>query len=126
MIYIVHKLRVAHNNQQHLSIKFRSYKTFDEQAFQADLSTVDWSCVYNCDSADEAWNNLQSILLKYTDNNAPLKERHIKVHDLPWMNDDVLDAIRLRDNLLRKFHLIKIDTDFNNFKKKHNYVVNLI
>ncbi len=55
-----------------------------------------------------------------------MKERRVKAKSIPWMNDEVLNAMRVRDRLLRKFSASKKDDDWNMFKKQRNYVVNLV
>ena len=49
--------------------------------------------VFNATNADNAWNNLNSILLSITDKHAPITERRVKAQNVPWMNNTVLEAI---------------------------------
>ncbi len=83
--------------QQHLTIQYRFFKNFDQDAYEIDLQSVDWSSVYNAQTTDEAWDNLHSILIKTVNKYAPLKERRIQAQNVPWIDDNVLNSMRLRD-----------------------------
>ncbi len=129
MVYAVHRHKTNHQqgDQQHLTtIQYRSFKNFDQDAYEIDLQSADWSTVYNAQTTDEAWDNLHSILIKTVNKYAPLKERRIQAQNVPWIDDNVLSSMRPIDRLLRKFHASKAEQDLNVFKKQRNFVVNLV
>ncbi len=53
-------------------------RSFDQDAYEIDLQSADWSTLYNAQTTDEAWDNLHSILIKTVNKYAPLKERRIQ------------------------------------------------
>ncbi len=136
MVYAVHHHKTNHRqgDQQHLTTQYRSFKNFNQYAYEIDLQSADWSTVYNAQTTDEAWDNLHSILKtvkkeeekKTVNKYAPLKERRIQAQNVPWIDDIVLSSMRLRDRLLRKCHASKAEQDLNVFKKQRKFVVNLV
>ena len=57
---------------------------------------------------------------------APLKEIRVGNNTEEWMDEEVLEGIRIRDKLLSKFKMTKSHTDHVNFKKARNNVLSLI
>ncbi len=49
-------------------------------------------------TADEAWDNLHSIIFKTVNKYAPLKEG-VQAQNVPWIDDNVFNSMRLRDGL---------------------------
>ncbi len=84
-------------DQQLLTIQYRYFKNFDQDAYEIDLQSADWATVYNAQTTDEAWDNLHLILIKTVNKYAPLKERRIPAQNVPWIDDNVLSSMRLRD-----------------------------
>ncbi len=57
MVYAVHrhKTNYQQGDQQYLTIQYRSFKNFDQDAYEIDLQSADWSTVYSAQTTDEAW-----------------------------------------------------------------------
>ena len=71
-------------------------KTFSPGKFRQDLKLVPWSVCDIFDDVDDlyyVWNSL------FTDVNdhAPLKTRRCKKREVPWMNAEIRELMRLRD-----------------------------
>ncbi len=128
MVYAVHRHKSNHRqgDEQHLTIQYRSFKNFDPNAYEIDLQSVDWSSVYNAQTTDEAWDNLHLILIRTVNKYAPLNKRRIQAQNVPWIDDNVLSSMRLRDRMLRKCDASIAEQDLNVFKKQRNCVVNLV
>ncbi len=109
-----------------MTIQYRSFKNFDQDAYEIDLLSADWFTIYKAQTTDEAWDNLHSILIKTVNKYAPVKERRIQAQNVPWIDDNVRSSMRLRDRLVRKFHASKAEQDLNMFKKQWNFVVILV
>ena len=87
----------------HKKVSVRSYKNFDTEKFLADLSLADFSAVYqqtNPDTALAVWyDNFKDIVDKH------LPSRTIRVrheNKPPWLNEEIIAEIRVRDKLLSK------------------------
>ena len=55
-----------------------------------------------------------------------MREVRVRKNTQEWMDQEVLEGIRIRDRLLTKFRSSKTHVDYVNFKKARNHVQNLI
>ena len=113
-------------------------RKYSKETFVNNLSDINWMQVEMCENVDEAWGFFKLHFLSVLDLLAPLKEVRIKQRTKPWINSDILDLIRNRDNSLTKFRRSKIEHDYNqyllfrnqvNYKKaeaKADYFVNVV
>ena len=70
--------------------------------FKNDLSTVDWSEVYNAENTNLSFNKFMQIITQYLDKNIPLvkkKSNYKKVPRLPWISKSLLRSINRKNNL---------------------------
>ena len=102
IIYCTRKLHKSAVNC-HNTIRFRSLKNYTCEALNAALEKLDWSKVTNCTSTEEAWACFKSTFLSVVDILAPMKVIRMKVRTQPWMNTDILRAIKERNNKYAKF-----------------------
>ena len=87
---------------KHKVIKIRSLRNYSVGDLLATLSSADWSGVY-CSDVNQAWINFKTVFLQILDIVAPIKEIRLKNRTEPWMNKEILEKIRHRDDLLYKF-----------------------
>ena len=62
------------------------------------------------------------VIVSIVDKIAPLKEIRLRKNTQEWMDEEVLEGIRVRDKLLSKIKKTKSHTDHVNFKKARNKV----
>ena len=97
-VFFTRKMHVQPAKRAHYTIKYRSFKNFDENNFYADLQAVPWNLIHLFDDTDdalEAWNDL---FLEVVDKNIPIKEHRVKHRNQPqWLTPDILDAMKCRD-----------------------------
>lgn len=119
-IFCNRKINYIIKRNSHKSIKYRSFKNFDENAFLNDLFAVPWSDIETCSNVDDALEAWYSLFIETIDKHAPIKEHRIK-HDVQpdWVTSDVLDKIKQRDNL-------KHQCRFDEYKTLRNEISNLI
>ena len=87
----------------HKSIKYRSFKNFDEIAFLNDLLTVPWSEIEMFNDIDESLEAWYSLFIKTVDKHAPIKTHRIKNDIQPdWIYPDILDKMKQRDKLKKQ------------------------
>ena len=113
-------------------------RKYSKETFVNNLSDINWMQMEMCENVDEAWALFKLHFLSVLDVLAPLKEVRIKQRTKPWINSEILDLIRNRDNSLTKFRRSKIEHDYNqyllfrnqvNYKKaeaKADYFVNVV
>ena len=86
---------------KHTTIKYRSYKSFDEAEFIKDLQSVPWSVIEGFDNPDDILDTWNTLFIGVVDKHAPLKERRVKYPVQPeWMTDEILENIVLRDRCI--------------------------
>jgi len=105
---------------RHKTISYRSFKHFDEHAFVNDLISKELDkCETSIDpnvALEYLYQQINSAISKH----APLRCKRVKRDMLPeWFNDDIKQAIKLRD------HCHKIQ-DFSKYRTHRNKVVNVI
>ena len=88
--------------KHHNTVKIRSMKNYTVDALLSAISLADWSGVY-CSDVNRSWCAFKSVLSNIIETLAPVKEIRLKNHTEPWMCSEILDAIKLRDNLLYRF-----------------------
>ena len=73
-----------------------------------------------------AYSHFMQVITSIIDEIAPLKEIRIRNNTQEWMDEEVLEGIRIRDKLLSRFKRTKSHIDHVNFKKARNNVLSLI
>lgn len=57
---------------------------------------------------------------------APLREVRVKQRTEPWINDEILEAIQIRNGLYEQFRKNKDDQTWTEYKKRRNEVSRLV
>ena len=97
------KINFSLKSSSHQSIKYRSFKSFDENAFLQDLSVVPWSEIDLPEDADDMLDAWYSFFVKTIDTHAPIKtHRNKNENQLDWVTSDILVKIKQRDNLKKQ------------------------
>ena len=100
----------------HTTIIYRCFKSFDNNRFLADLSTTDFSPVYNYDNPNDALTVWYNTFLPVLDKHAPIRKKRVKQQTLPgWMNRDIIEAMKVRDKYRK-------EKQFTEYKKQRNLV----
>ena len=99
LVYCLRKLNGA-RRKDHKVIKTRSMKNFDETAFFADVSRINWDGVVSrpvdINVLVDDWSNLFSMII---DKHAPIKSKRVSEKYCPWINKDLKGLIGERDKL---------------------------
>ena len=102
-IFCNRKINCILKRNSHKSIKYRSFKNFDEIAFLNDLLAVPWSEIEMFNDIDESLEAWYSLFIKTVDKHAPIKTHRIKNDIQPdWINPDILDKMKQRDKLKKQ------------------------
>ena len=102
-IFCNRKIDCILKRNSHKSIKYRSFKSFDEIAFLNDLLAVPWSEIEMFNDIDESLEAWYSLFIKTVDKHAPIKTHRIKNDIQPdWINPDILDKMKQRDKLKKQ------------------------
>lgn len=93
MVFCTRKIKKAVLNC-HSSIRTRSLKRYSKEAVDNCLKVVNWFAVLDVDKASCAF---KCWFLEVVDKLAPFKVVRIKQRTEPWINNDILEAIRRRN-----------------------------
>ena len=104
------------------TISFRNFKNFDRNKFISDLINADWDPFFNSHSVDEATKTFNSIVSQISDTHAPVSHFKVKGDSCPWINAELLAAIRERDYLLKVATTSQNPDDWVEFRRKRNFV----
>lgn len=103
-------------------ISYRKFKNFDRNKFVNDLLNADWAPFFNSTDVNDATKIFNSIVSEISNKHAPISHFRVKGNSCPWLNADLLVAIKERDYLLKVASISKNPDDWVNFKKKRNMV----
>ena len=108
---------------KHNTITVRSIKNYSETEFQSKLRQTDWSSVTNNSDVETAWLEFSKIFSSVIDMVAPIKQIRLKLNTEPWMSSEILEYIKLGDNLffsLKKVIVQKLGKTFVPIETKCN------
>ena len=126
MVYFIRKHKQPRTSHKHTEITFRSYKHFNEEAFQRDLDQVPWSVLDMDEDPNDAWSSWSTLYTEVLDRHAPLRTRRIKVDSAPWINDDILTAMQVRDEIHQQALRFKTESLWLKYRDSRNKLVSLI
>ena len=107
------------------TIRYRSYKHFDEAKYKNDLYIAPFHVSEIFDNVDDSLWFCSKLLTNIIDENAPVKTRKIRNKQVPYMNGELRKAINVRNMLRRKFLKTRSSQDWNKYKKLRNFVTHL-
>ena len=79
------------------SFEFRSYKSYNKDAFVNDLKQVPWSIVDSISEIDDCVFLWERLFSGIADLHAPIMFKRVKGFKNPWINQDLIDLRRDRD-----------------------------
>ena len=106
--------------------KFRSFRSFDENAFKADLDKIAWTDIdTNNTSVDMLWNEFKTTFNELSDKHAPYVTVRRKAKGVPWITDEYIQLARDRDYFRKKFNQTKDSQYWEKYKYYRNKANNL-
>ena len=105
---------------------YRCSKNLNQDNLLKDLSVVPWHIVTDLDTVDDALQTFESLLTDVWDTHAPLKRKQRRRNATPWMTPEVLEQIRRRDTLYRRYEHSRSDVNWVSYKQARNYATKLI
>lgn len=104
----------------HKVIRYRCFKNFDKMLFCHDLAASDLWVIDTISEPNQSLQTFYDILNAILNKHAPVKLKRVK-HETkpPWITDEVLAAIKMRDYLHK-------NKRFDDYKKMRNTVSHMI
>ena len=115
-------LKVHFKKQEHITIKFRSYKNFNESIFRNNLLNN----LLNFNNEMKSYDDFKEIFMKVLNLYVPMKKKMVIGNNALFMNNGLPKAFIHRSKLKNKYN--KNPKESNNllYKKQRNLCVNLL
>ena len=115
-------LRVQFKKLKPIQITYRDYRKFDQTQFLEDLSDAPF---HLCEALANhgpslAHDLLVKIFTEKVDKHAPLKKRHLRGNQVPFMTKEYSKAIMTKSRLRHKYNKTKTSENWNAYKKQRN------
>ena len=136
LIYCV--LKVGKPKASPRTTEYRSFKTYDRDAFLEEINNVPWHLVENCENIDDSVYTWNQLFLGVADTHAPTKRRRVSGVRSPWMTSKISETMRDRDYHHRKavksnspyhwrmFRKLRNSVNFQIKQSKSSYYIDLI
>ena len=110
-------------------VKRRDFRNFSEPDFRQDMENAPWGNIYSAEERDLDMqvNILENIYANIIDKHAPMREIKIrKPVPTQWMNDEIIQAMDLRDKHKAKYNKYKDSLMLDEYKRLKNHVNSLV
>ena len=112
LIYCTRKIkRIKHN--MHNQIQVRSLKKYSAEIFTNALKTVQFPNYNIFSSVNVAYSDLLNKISDTIDNVAPIKEIRIKNNTQEWFDNEIAEAIKIREKYFKKFKISNLQINYN-------------
>lgn len=99
----------------------RTFGNYVKTDFQEDVIDQDWSHFFSQNiSTNDKWLEMEKIILSVADKHCPLKEHKGKKYVPPWLNQEILEILKTRDELYKKAKRSGLENDWNVARKARN------
>ena len=102
MIYCTRKSTRA-KSYDHKYIKVRSMKNYNRELFLNKLKLLKLPSYSEFIDINAAYSHFLQLISSVIDEIAPMKEIRVRNNTQEWMDEEVLEGIKIRDKLLSKF-----------------------
>ncbi len=108
--------------RQPRKIIYRTYKKFDAEKYNHDLSCAPFHVGGIFDSIDDSYWYYETLLKGIIDEHAPLKCKTVRHNQVPYMNGQLRRAINYKNKPKRRFEKCKNSTNWELYRTQRNYV----
>lgn len=124
--YITISLQTSDIEIDNTKQQWRNFKNYDERTFQNKLLDTEWD--NNIIDTNRLAENLINNIATCLDEVCPVKEIIVptKYADKKWITEDILQAIKERDNRYEAARITNSEEDWNIYREKRNKVTSTI
>ena len=123
LVYTV--MRAKSSFKRSRKITCRSFKNYNKDKFEFELSSVPFSISSIFDDPDDKVWVFQKLLSDVINDHAPLKTFHIRGGHVPYMNPTWRESIRYRNNLWNKYRKSPTPENWAAYKKQRNITASM-
>ena len=125
LIYCTRKKHKEKLNQ-HRTFNTRSYTNYTPEKMVEELSKISFPNYSGFQDMNEAFLDSSTKFESLVNEIAPMKSFRVKCYTEDWFDGEIMDSIKHRDKLLRKYKRSKLDLDYENYIKARNKTRELI
>lgn len=103
-------------------VSVRSLHKIDSELFLKDLHSLNWQDIYVINDVDEKINLFNDLIRILYDKYAPLKRVRVKERPNPWITENMLLMMSLRDKALNRARRTNSEIHFNYYKSLRNLI----
>ena len=101
-------------------------KNYTKDLFIQKLSEIQFPDYSVSECVNGAYSDFVSKLMNVIDSISPSKQVRVKSNTKAWFDRNILEAIRIRDKLRKKYKKSGLNVDFDMFKNAHKHSKQLI
>lgn len=125
LIYCTRKKYKEKTNKKTF-IKYRSLKHYTPEILIDKLKNTSFPNYSTYDDVNVGYENLIHKVIEIINEIAPIKEMCIKNNTEEWVDEEIFEAIRIREKKYKHFKRTRLNTDHVNYRKSRNNVTKLI
>ena len=102
-VFVCRKYFNQNKDSTHKTINYSDFKNLDKEALLNDLHSSPWDSAFVFDDLDDVLDALELLLNEAVRRHIPQKQKRVKKLKQPdWMNERIVEAIKQRDQELKK------------------------
>jgi hypothetical protein len=102
---LIVQYNILPNKKSLEEFSFRSFNKADIDDINKTASLIDWNVLYRNYNVDEKTQYFISTISNLFDNKIPLQNIKLKNAPVPWMNNDILNAMNCRNKFYKMFKI---------------------
>ncbi|XP_063968654.1 uncharacterized protein LOC135157353 [Lytechinus pictus] len=122
MICCIWGKQSQHKDDAHKYKLSRNIGKINMTRYDEDIRSISWESVYNSMNVKDAYDLFEDALKCIIDKHAPLKRTRVKKIESPWINEDIIQTIRKRNEVKNKAKHTKSDHDWASYRRLRNDV----
>ena len=107
-------------------VQKRVWKHFDPDRFREKIGRIDWSEFFNCVNIDILNDIFEEKVIGVLEEEAPMKFIQTRNNFVKWLDEDILQKMKLRDNLREHARNTDDDLDWAAYRKERNDCTKLL
>ena len=125
LIYCTRKIMRTKTNM-HKQIQVRSLKNYSPELLIEELRKIDFPDYNIFSNVNIAYADLVEKILSIIDKIAPYKDLRVRNNTQDWFDEEIAEAIKVRDKRLKHFKSTKLNIDEELYKEAKYLALNLI
>ena len=125
LIYCTRKIFRIKSNM-HKQIRIRSLKNYTPELLIEELRKIDFPDYSIFSNVNIAYKDIVDKIVSIIDKIAPYKDLRVKNNTQDWFDEEIAEAIRVRDKRLKKFKSTKLHIDENLYREAKYLALKLI